>query len=95
MIGFSWLSAVPSSGSGASTQRLAVLKTTHGIGKFMATGPTTHPKPLQQHGHSSIPATYRHWMLPSLPPSVLVAAARSNTVSLRLSVARISAKSAG
>ena len=94
IIGFSWLSAVPSSVSGALTQRLAALKATHGTGKFMATGPTPRPKPLQQHGLSSIPATYRHWTPPSLPPSGLVAAARSNTVSLQL-VARTSVKSAG
>ena len=83
MIDFSWLSAVPSSVSGASTQRLAALKATHGTGTFMAIRPTPRPRRLQQHGHSSIPATYRHWMPPSQPPSVLVAAARSNTVSLR------------
>ena len=95
MIGFSWLSAVPSSASGALTQRLAALKATHGIGKFMATRLKPYPKRSQQHGLSSIPATYQHWTPPSLLPSVLVAAARSNTVSLRLSVARISATSAG
>ena len=44
MIGFSWLSAVPSSASGASTQRLAALKAMRGIGKFMATRPKPRPK---------------------------------------------------
>ena len=95
MIGFSWLSAVPSSVSGVLTQRLAVLKAMRGTGKFMATGPTPRPKPLQQRGLSSIPATYRHWTPLSLPPSVLVAAARSNTVSLRLVAPELSSRALG
>ena len=67
IIGFSWLSTVPSSVSGALTQRPAALKATRGTGKFMVVGPTPRPKPLQKHGLSSIPATYQHWTPPSLP----------------------------
>ena len=59
--------------------------------------PTPRParKILQRHGHSSVPATCRHWTPPSLPPSVLVAAAGSNTSSLRLAMPQIFAKNAG